>query len=107
MSTTIEDWIDYESGWSIDATLADELERKMSDLQDLLATILYDYEEAVEEGLETPSGYPYDGCTTCDTRETLVYLLPIIAEACEAGRIKRIVTEAQVISLFGNDDAEA
>lgn len=79
-------WIEYDSGWEMQESLAQELERAVADLQDGLASILYD--EADEE-FETPSGMPYCGCSTCDAREVLVMLVPMVAAAVEAGRLRR------------------
>lgn len=79
-------WIEYDSGWEMQESLAQELERAVERLQEDLAAVLYD--EADDE-FETPSGLPYCGCSTCDAREVLVMLVPMVAVAVEAGRLRR------------------
>jgi len=81
-----DEWMRFGE-WTMEVSFAQELERAQADLTDLLGEILHaddgDYE------LETPSGYPYCGCSVCDVREALITLLPLIAEAYEQGRLGR------------------
>jgi hypothetical protein len=79
-------WIEFD-GWEYQESLAQELERAVEDLQHNLSALLYDEEEAGD--FETPSGMPYCGCSTCEAREILCLLVPILAAASEAGRIRR------------------
>jgi hypothetical protein len=47
-------------------------------------------EEDLPEGAELPStlsGQPYCGCMTCETRETLFFLVPRISQAFKEGKI--------------------
>jgi hypothetical protein len=83
------------AGWDMEVAFAQELEKAQADLSMLLGELLYD-EDAVDENdepIEAPSGYPYCGCTVCDVRETLVVILPLIAEAVVAGRVIRYTDE--------------
>ena len=92
MSGSDEDWVVDINGWDLKVSLAEELERSMADLTEHLYHYLYEVEET-EEGPEwlPPSGYPYCGCTTCDVREALVVLVPLIAQAVTENRIRRTV----------------
>jgi hypothetical protein len=79
-----------EQGWELQESLAQELERAVKKLQEDLADYLYESDTADDfPEYEPPSGYPYCGCSTCDSRELLVTVVPLVAEAAEAGRIRR------------------
>lgn len=80
------------AGWDMTVPFAESLERGMEDLQGLLSAILYDEEEATEEQIATLSGIPYCGCSTCETREFLYFLVPRIADALERGLLLRTPT---------------
>ena len=73
--------------WELDNDLAVELERAVEDLQYLLSAHLHGEEEA--DGWEPPSGYPYCGCLTCEAREVLTLIVPLVAEGYEEGRVRR------------------
>lgn len=69
--------------WS--AEIEREYEDYISSLQVYLAP-----EEDLPEGFEFPptlSGQPYCGCMTCETRETLFFLVPRISEGYRDGKI--------------------
>lgn len=74
------------NGWDLRSALAVELEHAVDDLGFRLSAYLYDQDES--DGWEPPSGYPYCGCTTCDTRESLVVIVPLVAQAALDGRIR-------------------
>lgn len=80
-------WIEFD-GWEYQESLAQELERSITHLQENLAALLYDDEE-LEEEFETPSGMPYCGCPTCDAREILCTIVPLVAGGVESGRMRR------------------
>jgi hypothetical protein len=88
MSISEDDWQMDVNGWDLQTSLAVELEHAMDELTINLYTYMDDPNAEELEGWEPPSGYVYDGCTTCDTREALVTLVPIIAQAAIEGRIR-------------------
>lgn len=72
-----------DTQWAAD--LETEYEEYMLSLQAYLAP-----EEDLPEGMEFPptlSGQPYCGCMTCETRETLFFLVPRISEGYRDKRI--------------------
>lgn len=81
-------WIEF-GGWEYQESLAQELERAVEDLQWRLSCLLNDGAVEDDPDWETPSGFPYDGCPTCEAREVLCLLVPIIAQASEENRIRR------------------
>lgn len=81
-----EIWLEMDN-WEYQQSLAQELERAVTRLQEDLAASLYDDDDDFD--FETPSGYPYCGCDTCLTRELLVVIVPMVANAVEAGRMRR------------------
>jgi hypothetical protein len=72
-------------GWQMPDEFALELQRAYDDLTMLLSAIVNgDSDE------DTPSGFPYDGCLDCETREALYLLVPMISTALEQGTIKKV-----------------
>lgn len=82
-----DDWQVDINGWDLETSLAIELEAAMELLTLNLWAYVDDPESPELDGWEPPSGYPYCGCTTCDTREALSALVPLIAQATTEGRI--------------------
>lgn len=82
-----EQWIEWEE-WTYTVALAEELEHAVEDLQYKLSCSLHGEEVEGEPDWEPPSGYPYCGCSTCDAREVLITVVPLVAAAYRSGRIK-------------------
>ena len=86
-------WILFDQGtdrgWELQESLAQELERAVTRLQEDLAEYMYQMDGEDLPDWESPSGYPYCGCDVCNARELLVTVVPLVAEAAEAGRIRR------------------
>ena len=83
------DWVLDVNGWDLQVSLAQELEKEIESLTANLYDYLYDVNEGDGSTWEPPSGYPFCGCVTCTTRESLTVLVPIIAQAVKDMRIKR------------------
>ncbi len=97
-------WVMDLGGWDLRESLAQELERAMGALTENLYEYLYVVENLDEApvGWQPPSGYPYCGCSTCDTRESLITLVPLIARAVTDKRIRptTYIEDSNVIPLL-------
>jgi hypothetical protein len=94
--------------WDWDDDFSDECQVALSKCLDLLDEILYmenDY-EGEELAPENPSGYPYDGCPVCVSRELLVTLVPVIASAAYEGRIWRTARNKEKILDLSTTDRQ-
>lgn len=95
----VTEWVDVDSDWQIDVDLVTELEAALRRLMDVLEVVKGNSEphsRRDREDLERLSGYPYCGCNLCLTRETLVFVLPVIAQGYADGRIKPTVTDEEM-----------
>lgn len=81
------EWIEFGE-WTYTVALAEELERAVEDLQYQLSSYLHGELEEGDEEWEPPSGMPYCGCSTCEAREVLVTVVPMVAAAYRDGRIR-------------------
>lgn len=85
--------MELDDGWQYDIAgfdlrddVAKELEEAHVNLDMDLSMLLY--EEHPDPDWEPPSGFPYCGCETCQAREHLFVLVPLIAAATAAGTIR-------------------
>jgi hypothetical protein len=67
-----------------DVKWAEQLER---DFEEYIWNCESQLEDDPEIDFETLSGEPFDGCTTCYTREQLFFLTPRIIRAYKEGKI--------------------
>lgn len=74
-------WLRFE--WDEDAMQV--IERELEDLENLLGAIVYDSAE-----LEPPTGMAYCGCDVCQRRELLAVVMPLLLDAYDQGRIRRV-----------------
>ena len=82
---TEEECVTTVPGWEMPDEFALELQYAYDNLQMLLSGIVNgDTDE------DSPSGYPYDGCMDCETRESLYLLVPMISDALADGRVRRV-----------------
>lgn len=65
-----------------DVSWAQKLEHEYEDYMDSCSESLDEDDE-----FETLSGEPFCGCSTCFTREQLVFLIPRISEGLNEGKI--------------------
>lgn len=82
-----EEWIEWDE-WTYTVALAEELEHAVEKLQYDLSSHLHGEFDEIGEEWEPPSGMPYCGCTTCEVREVLITVVPLVAAAYRDGRIK-------------------
>jgi hypothetical protein len=68
-----------------DVPWTQQLEKDYEDYIDACTETLYDEDDSVE--FKTISGEPFCGCSTCYTREQLVFLIPRISEGLNEGKI--------------------
>lgn len=95
----VAEWVDVDSDWQIDVDLVTELEASLRRLIDVLEVLKNDgkpHDRRSRDDLDRLSGYPYCGCTLCVTRETLVFVLPVIAQGYADGRIQPTVTDDEM-----------
>ena len=77
--------LDFDSAW------ADDLQ---ADLEDIMSILKWSIEDDGEETIqklgynyETPSGYPYCGCSDCVSRETLYFVAAVVTQGVADGKI--------------------
>jgi hypothetical protein len=101
-----DEWEDDVDDWKVHVEVADQLRREIGDLTMNLYQYLYDVNEGDGPTWIPPSGLPYCGCTTCDTREAMIVLVPLIAQAVTEKRIRRTVEPplGSVIPLHYKED---
>jgi hypothetical protein len=79
-------WMYDVNGFDLRTDVGKELEEAHVNLDMDLSMHLY--EEHPDPDYEPPSGFPYCGCETCQAREHLWVLVPLIARATMAGTIR-------------------
>lgn len=73
-----------------DEAWSQDISQKFSDYMENCSELIFCPELPLDEPestFQTESGEPYCGCSDCDTREVLFFLIPRILEAYKEGKV--------------------
>jgi|688.fasta_scaffold22638_23 hypothetical protein len=96
------------SDWACDASVDQEINAAITRLQEFF----WEHQEAEDSDdmdyPESPSGYPFCSCETCQGREYAAVLFPVIAQATAEGRIWRVSSTAEdsAVNLLEKDERD-